>query len=319
MTKMNSPTLFRFRAGSGLGLKSGFTTVEIIVAISILSVISMISYSFMRSGTILTVKSARLNHSHDEVRKSFDRLADHLLAANNVPTLIGTDGLSTTEPAAGLKFDKVIGDPYVLDPPLTAGSITTTTTSIAVWRSTNSVAIAPIPAAGDVLLIPTPTGNIRAQIQTATALPASPSDKTQKITLTFTAAAGKPLTWAANQPQIAKLVRPEAFIVMPVPKKKPTDQDLNELRFYPRFEPMPVLTQPANYKVLSNQIGTQGAEGKPFSIAMVNGGDRLVQSTLRVRDSHNSRSMSGEEQNTYSGYFQLLLNLPSRLRPKTTN
>jgi hypothetical protein len=241
----------------------------------------MISYSFMRSGTILTVKSARLNHSHDEVRKSFDRLADHLLAANNVPTLIGTDGLSTTEPAAGLKFDKVIGDPYVLDPHNASGSISTTTTGISVWRSTDSVAMAPIPAVGDVLLIPTPTGNIRAQIKTATALPAS-ADKTQKITLTFNAAVGKALTWTASQPQVAKLVRPEAFIVMPVKLK---GQDLNELRFYPRFEPIPALTQSANYLVLSNQIGTQGAEGKPFSIAMVNGGDRIVQSTLRVRDS----------------------------------
>ena len=285
--------------------------VEMIVAMSILTVVSLITFSFIRSGMILTLKSTRLNLSHDEVRKSFDRLADHLLAANNVPTLIGTDGQPASEPAAGLRFDKVIGDPYVLDPPTAAGSISTSATGLSVWRSTSSVATAPVPAVGDVLLIPTPTGNIRAQINAVTAH--SVSGATQKITLTFNSAVGKSLTWAANQPQIAKLVRPEAFIVMPVPLK-----GLNELRFYPRFEPIPVLTQPANYIVLSDQIGTEGTEGNPFSILMVNG-DRIVQSTLRVRDSRNSKYMPGEEQNSYSGYFQLLLNLPSRLRPKTTN
>jgi prepilin-type N-terminal cleavage/methylation domain-containing protein len=293
---------------AGLRSMAGFTMVELMVATSVLVVVSAIAFAFMRSGSILTAKSTRLNHSHDELRGSFDRLADHLLAANNVPTLIGTNGVGTTGPAAGLKFDKMVGDPYVLDPPTEAGSLSSTATSLSVWRSTASVATAPIPTIGDVMLIPTPTGNIRARISSVTVH--SLSSATQKITLTFSAALGKSLTWFANQPQITKLVRPEAFIVMPA-------NGLNELRFFPQFEPVPSLSDPSKYTVLTNQVGTSAGEGTPFSVLDMNG-DRIVQSTLRVRDPQYSRYFA-KENNTYSGYFQLLLNLPSRLRPKTTN
>jgi hypothetical protein len=296
-------------ARAGHRSMAGFTTVELMVATSVLVIVSAIAFAFMRSGTILADKSTRLNHSHDELRGSFDRLADHLLAANNVPTLIGTNGLTTTAPAAGLKFDKVVGDPYVLDPPTEAGSLSSTATSVSVWRSTSSVANAPVPRVGDVMLIPTPTGNIRAQISSVAALP--PGVATQKITLNFSAAVGKSLTWLANQPQIAKLVRPEAFIVMPA-------NGLNELRLYPLFEPVPSLSDPSKYTVLTNQVGTSSGEDTPFSVLDING-DRIVQSTLQIRDSQYSKVFANKEQNTYSGYFQLLLNLPSRLRPKTTN
>lgn len=279
------------------------------VASSVLAVVSLVAFAFMRSGTILTAKSTRLNHSHDELRGSFDRLADHLLAANNVATLIGTDGQPTTGPAPGLKFDKVVGDPYVLDPPMLAGSFSSTATSLNVWRSTNLVATAPIPSVGDVMLIPTPTGNVRARIASVTTHAASL--ERQKLTLTFSAALGKSLSWQANQPQIAKVVRPEAFIVMPANGK-------NELRFYPQFEPLPTLSDRSKYIVLTNQVGTSSGESTPFTIAMIND-DRIVQSTLRVRETQYSKFMSQEEENSYSGYFQLLVNLPSRLRPKTTN
>lgn len=291
----------------------GFTIPELIVAMSVLTVISLVAFSFLRSGTILAAKATRMNYSHDELRGSFDRLADHLLAANNVPTLLGTDGLpaSETGQAAGLRFDKVIGDPYVLDSPTLAGSFTATATSLVMWRSTNVVATAPVPSIGDVVIIPTPTGNIRARITAVTAQAVAPTDVKQKLTLTFSSALGKALSWSAGQPQIAKIVRPEAFIVMPAGSK-------NELRFYPQFEPVPSLSDKSKYKVLTNQVGTSTGEGTPFSILNMDG-DRIVQSTLRVRESQYSRSLSDDELNSYSGYFQLLLNLPSRLRPKTTN
>jgi hypothetical protein len=159
------------------------------------------------------------------------------------------------------------------------------------------------------MLIPTPTGNIRARISSVTVH--SASGATQKISLTFSAALGKSLTWFDNQPQIAKLVRPEAFVVMPA-------NGLNELRFYPQFEPTPSLSDHSKYIVLTNQVGTSSGEGTPFSVLDMSG-DRIVQSTLRVRDAQYSAYLASKEKNTYSGYFQLLLSLPSRLRPKTTN
>lgn len=311
MIEMNSKTSSASVVSGSARPAEGFTLVELMVAMSVLVVVTAIAFSFIRSGAILTAKSTGMNHSHNELRASFDRLADHLLSANNVPTLIGTDGLATTGPAAGLKFDKVVGDPYVLDPPEGAGSFSSTATTLSVWRSTNSVATAPIPIVGEVMLIPTPTGIARARISAVTAHAPSSATRTQKLTLTFSSALGKSLSWAAEQPQIAKVVRPEAFIVM-------SSNGRNELRFYPQFEPMPTLSDRSKYKVLTNQIGTSSGENKPFTVIDMEG-DRIVQSTLRVRETQYSAFLSAQEQNSYSGYFQLLLNLPSRLRPKITN
>jgi hypothetical protein len=223
--------------------------------------------------------------------------------------LIGTDGQPTTGSAAGLKFDKIVGDPYVLDPPLTAGSLAAAATSVVVWRSTDAASGAPVPLVGDIIIIQTPSGTIRSRITAINA--GSASGTTQKLTFTLAAAAGKSLSWTANQPQIAKIVRPEAFIVMP-------QGDRNQLRFYPRFDPMPTLSDATQYRVLTDQIGTETGEGTPFTMIDLDG-DRVIQSNLRVRETMFTRALARTETNSYSGYFQLLLNLPSRLRPKTTN
>ena len=147
MTEMKRITCMRPNLKS-LG-RLGFTLPELMVSMSVMAVISIVAFSFLRTGTILTAKATRMNYSHDELRGSFDRLADHLMAANNVATLLGTDGLPVagTGPAAGIKFDKVVGDPYVLDPAATAGSFTATATTLSIWRSTNADVTAPAPSA----------------------------------------------------------------------------------------------------------------------------------------------------------------------------
>lgn len=276
----------------------------------LITVLGLAIYSLARSGTILAAKSTGINRSHTDLRTTFDRAADHLLAANNVATLIGTDGNDVASgPAAGLKFDRVIGYPYVLDPPKTAGTIASTATSVSMWRSTKTDSGAPVPTAGDVLLIPTPTGNMRGQVKTITL--GAINGTTQLVTLTFNNALGKSLSWGADQPQTVKLVRPEAFVVMP-------KGDRNELRYYPQFEPAPSLTDASKYVALTDQVGTQGDEGTPFSITEI-AGDRIVQSTLRIRETQFNRILFNREKNTYSSYFQMLANMPSRLRPRTAN
>jgi hypothetical protein len=134
---------------------------------------------------------------------------------------------------------------------------------------------------------------------------------TQKVTLTFSAAVGKSLTWLANQPQWAKLIRQEAFIVVP-------NGDYNELRYYPSFEPMPVLSNPSNYALLTNQIGTGTGENAPFSIVDVNG-DKIIQANLRVKSTDYNRWLIGRENNEMNTYFRMNFTLASRLRPKTTH
>ena len=285
---------------------AAFTLIETIIYAAMGCVVSLIAYSALRSTAALSVKNTNLNRSHDDLRAAYDRLARHLLSANNVPTLVDTSGATvTTGPAAGFSIDRNLGGPYVLDPPTTAGSLASTATSISVWRSVNQLATAPVPAVGEILLIPTLTGTIRATISSVTQFGAGGG--LQKITLGLSAPVGKSLSWGNNEPQAAKLVRPEAFIVMG-----------GELRYYPFFQPLPSLSDPAKYKLMTDQISTQSGEQTPFDVADFNG-DKIMTSTLQVRERRNARWISDDEANSYNTYFQLHVNLPSRLRPRTTN
>lgn len=285
---------------------SAFTLIELVIYGAMGCIVSLVAYSALRSAAVLAVKNTNLNRSHDDLRSSYDRLARHLLSANNVPTLVDNTGATLASgPAAGFAIDRTLGGPYVLDPPTTAGSIAATATSVSVWRSTDPLATAPVPTVGDILLIPTPSGNIRANVSSVTVFGAGGAS--QKVTLGLTAAVGKALSWGANEPQAGKLVRHEAFIVMG-----------SELHFYGNFEPVPVLTNPANYKLLTDQISTQSGEQTPFDVTDFNG-DKILTSTLQVRERQNAQWINGDESNSYNTYFQLHVNLPSRLRPRTTN
>jgi hypothetical protein len=176
-----------------------------------------------------------------------------------------------------------------------------------VWLSTASLARAPIPQIGEILIIPTANGNIRASVAGVSPSSVAIDGTPKKITLTFTAPVGKALSWGANEPQSAKLVRPEAFIVQGA-----------ELRYYPVFQPLPDLTNPANYRMLTDQISTQSGDQTPFDVSDFSG-DKILTSTLQVRERRNAMWIQDDETNSYNTYFQLHVNLPSRLRPRTTN
>ena len=285
---------------------AAFSLIELIIYAAMGVVVSFISYSALRSSAVLAVKNTNLNRSHDDLRSAYDRLARHLLSANNVPLLINTSGAEvTTGPAAGFSFDRNIGGPYILHPPTAAGSLAATSSTAVFCFSTSALARTPIPKVGEIMIIPTGSGNIRASIAAVSSATAGSEANTQKVTVTFTAPVGKTLTWGANEPQAAKLIRPEAFIVMG-----------GELRYYPIFQPLPVLTNSANYRMLTDQISTQSGEQTPFDIADFNG-DRILTSTLQVRERKNAAWIQGDEANSYNTYFQLHVNLPSRLRPRT--
>lgn len=287
---------------------AAFSLIELIIYAAMGVVVSFVSYSALRSAAVLSVKNTNLNRSHDDLRSAYDRLARHLLSANNVPTLVNTSGATvTTGPAAGFSFDRNIGGPYVLDPPNAAGSLASTSSTLSVWLSTSSLARAPIPRAGEIMIIPTASGNIRASVSTVTPSSVTYDGTPKKITITFTAPVGKSLSWGANEPQSAKLVRPEAFIVMGP-----------ELRYYPIFQPLPNLNDATKYRMLTDQISTQAGEQLPFEITDFNG-DRILTSTLQVRERRNAMWIQGDETNSYNTYFQLHVNLPSRLRPRTDN
>lgn len=323
---------------------AGFTLIEFGIYATIAIVASAAVLSFVVSGLTLSTKNSNLNRSHDDLRLAFDRLAYHLSAANNVPTLINTSGTTVsgpvtaittpvagwrTGPAAGFKFDRIVGDTYLVqsnEPTSTAtlaGSLTSSATTAPVWIARNGLTHIPnlrpesgtdVSSEGYVFILPLSNGsNLRLRINNVTAN--STTTDREKLTFTFATPVGQTVTWAANQPQIAKVVRSEAFLVMPVDTPEGVK---NELRYYRKFEPVPNLNDASKYVVLCDQIGTKATEGTPFYIVEYNG-DRYVESTLRVRERATSGGTVSEVNSDFYTFFQLHVNLPSRLRPRTTN
>jgi type II secretory pathway pseudopilin PulG len=326
--------------------QSAFTMVELSIYMLIGVVLGAVSLSFLITSATLATKNSNLNRSHEDLRLAFDRMAHQVAAANNVATLIDTTGATVTSPtvnittpmagtltgpAAGFKFDQVIAEPYVLESPqtannpLAAGTIASTTTTINVFYAKNQLthvahltqtaSAADVSAEGFILLIPQPDGsNIRWQIASVGARTSSGS-YWYKLPLTFSAPIGKTISWSVNQPQMVKIVRNEAFLVMK--NFDAQGNEFRELRYYKDFEPMPVLSDKTKYVVLCDQIGVKAGEDTPFSVVNY-GGDKMIQSTLRVRERANKKWIEEETNGTFYTYFQLLVNLPSRFRPRTT-
>lgn len=342
--------------------QAGFTLIELSIYMLLVAVLSAVAFSFLLSGSTLATKNSNLNRSHEDLRLAFDRMAHQVASANNVATLIDTAGAAVTSPvvnittpmvgtltgpAAGFKFDQVVAEPYVLqapgdttNDPLAAGSIPSTATSINVFypkfalthaaHLTNTPAVATdVSAQGLILLISQPDGSyIRWQIAQVGVRDSS-NAKWHKVPLTFSNQIGKQITWSAKQPQMVKIVRNEAFLVMDLKDASGNnvlDRNKNiirELRYFKDFEPMPNLNDASKYVVLCNQIGVKDDEKTPFAILEING-DKIVQSTLRVRERDNTANgnvnqmgAGGESNANFYTYFQLLVNLPSRFRPRT--
>src|SRR5262245_51418874 len=103
---------------------AGLTLVELVMYCLLAGAVGLIVYGTLRTSSTLSTKNASLNRSHDELRSALDRLASNLRMARNVPTLLNTSGaVVSSGPAAGVRYDRILGEPYVLDPVMTAGSM----------------------------------------------------------------------------------------------------------------------------------------------------------------------------------------------------
>jgi hypothetical protein len=289
---------------------TGITIIEMLMYCMLAVIVGAVVYNTLRTGSSLSAKNAALNRSHDDLRGALDRLANNLRMARNVPTLLDSSGsVVSTGPAAGLRYDRIIGEPYAVEPVLTAGNLTAAQNTLDVYRSTIAVGTPPIPQINDLFLLDTPTGQIRVRITSVTTQP--PSAGTQRISLTFASGLGQVLKWGANQPQWGRIVRQEAFIVMAGAGGK------NELRFYPSFEPMPTLSDTSKYTVITNQVGPGTGEATPFDVQTVNG-DKIIQANVRIQNRDYNRWLSNKQNNELNTYFRMNLSMTSRLRPKST-
>jgi len=286
-------------------LHAAFTLTEMMVALGVGVVVSLLAYAYLRTSTLLVAKNISMNLSNNDLRGSIDQMGDRVQGAVNVPVLINTAGAVTAAPSAGVYYDRLLGDPYIVTHPGGNG-LTAAATSVTVTRSTDVYASPPIPQAGDVLVIDGAPTTLRPRVSSVTTFAAGAN--LQGITITLTAALGAVINWDSAQPKTSKLIRREALIVMPAGTRP-------QLRRYHSFETTTNLNDPATYAVISRAVGNQGAEVTPFSIVTA-GLDRLLSIDFRVRTAAFDQVMMGKEINDFSSYMRVQGVVPSRQRPK---
>ncbi len=283
----------------------GFTLVELLTAMTVGLVVSGLAFSYLRTGTILLAKNVTTNFTNNEVRGSLDQIADRIQSAVTVPVLINTSGAETTSPAAGVYYDRLLGEPYVVSHPGGSGLVASAT-SVVLQRSTNAYASPPIPEVGDVVVIDNPDATLRPRISAVNA--GTISAGLQSFTLTLAASLGTAITWEASQVKTAKLIRREALIMMPAGSRY-------QLRRYGSYETTTNLNDATKYAVISRHAGNLGTEMTPFSITEA-GLDKLLNIDFRVRASGFENVLQNKEVSSFSNYMRVQCMIPSRQRPK---
>ena len=287
--------------------KSGLTLVELLIYLGISAMISAVTYSFLTGASTLYAKNMSIVHSHTNLRSTLDRLTNNLQQAYSLPVLIDTSGNASVAPAAGLYYDRYVGDPYVVANSSGTG-LPSTATTVIITCSTVALASPPAPKTGDAILISDPNGNVRGLVSSVATGAYDAVNKRQPYTLTLAAALGKAISWSAPEIRTASLLHREAFLVIPRSTQ-------SEFRFYPNFEPVPTISNPANYTVVSNQLSILAGETTPFSLDVV-GLDRIVRASLFARCTDYSVWLNNKQANEFNTFVRLNAVLASRLRPR---
>ena len=272
--------------------RQAFTLIEILVGAAISSVLAVGVFALMNAGMILSAKNLSLNLTSNSMRSALDRVEQVVQLGDTTDSLsraqlINTSGtVVATGPAAGVKFDRAIGSPYVVT--VSGGSIPSSTTSLTLTRSTHSVATAPVPKVGDVVRIATTAESLRPRIQSVTQ--GAISSLRQPCTVTFEAPLGTAMTVSSGTIVSARLIRNVAFLVMPAGGKP-------ELRYYDSFDTTTNLNDSTKYVVVTDQIATASDDVTPFSLTTTS-----VNFSLRVRASENDRGMRGRQLDQFNTY-----------------
>lgn len=326
--------------------RGGFTLVEISIAMVVLTIVGGIAYSVLMNSTTLLAKNVSLNSSNIIVRSALDRIYSEINQAYCFPTtnpaipkppglLINADGTPapSSEPAAGIIFDRYVGGPYIVGNPGTG--LPATTTSFNLYYSWDPLANPPVPVANDVVIM---DGSTRALVAASPApvasttltgpvpVPAPTPGKMVTVTLqntlgTYTIPAGTGISWSPTSQQTAYVLHRKAFVVVPVSGVS----GRAELRMYPNAEIVTNYDDPTKYVVLTREIGTQtrtnspfetGAgtryENRPFSIYTSNGASYLS-IALRVEDQQFNKRLASQQ----AKEFNTFLRVDAMLRPRS--
>lgn len=124
---------------------SGFTLVEVMVAVAALSMVFAVMYTLLTFGLTLFVKNVAVNMAHQQARNGLMRVSRDIHRSVSIPKLIDENmqPISGNGPAAGVSFQVVAKGPFKIknDP--------TSPTLIQLERNPPQ----PIPEVGDHLIV----------------------------------------------------------------------------------------------------------------------------------------------------------------------
>lgn len=281
---------------------TGFTLIEMLIAMVGVAIVGGMAYTALTSGMLLFAKNISLNMSNADTRGALDRMVQEIQRAHAMPTLINANGSSAAgaASAAGVVFDKYLGGPYVLQHPGGTG-LGTTATGFQMWRSTHPLASPPVPVNGDMILID--GSSVTPRVSAATAGSVQP-DQRQLLSVSLQSPLGAPVSWLASSTQPASLLRRTAFIVA-------SANGRNELRLYPSISPATSYDNPAQFVVITRDVGVSPGEGLPFSRTTIEG-KPFIRIALRVQNRDYDKVLAGKEGNEANTYMRI----DSLIRPK---
>ena len=111
---------------------AGFTIAEIMIAVAIVGVVSMVMYTLLNSGMNLFARNVAVNMAHQQARNGLMRVGRDLRQAVSIPKLVDADlqAVIGSGPAAGITFQIVTNGPFeVINDPTSPNLIQIGTTN----------------------------------------------------------------------------------------------------------------------------------------------------------------------------------------------
>lgn len=268
----------------------GYTIAELTIAAGLAVVVSGFIATFLSTTTLLYAKNASTNLTHQSIRSSLDKMVQDVTAANGAIKLITPTGVSVAAgSAAGMRFDVLRGNPFVVLPTSAGAGLPAGTTTLVLQRSTDGMASPAKPELGDVLLI---DGATDKRLLVQSSIYGSTSGSVQNISVTLQAPLATAIPWTAAATKVARNVRPVAYVVVPSGSN-------NELRYFWGCEGVTNLaTASTFYRVIVN-VGLMAGDETPFSFVPAQGGT-FLRTVLRVRSDRYDTRLANKEANKFS-------------------
>ncbi len=282
---------------------SGFSLVETLMGAAAAMIIGVGVFSILNTGMMLSARNLAMNSTNNSLRDALDRAENLLQQADSMPTLITTSGASTSGSAAGIRFDRFVGAPYVIT--ITAAGLPSGTTSLNLERSTDALASPPVPVIGDIICIDGEAATLRPRVSAVNE--GTPNALLRQTIATSLAASLGSTVSGSSTTLTAKLVRQVALIVMPNGSKR-------ELRYYPSYDLTTSLNDATKYTVLTDQVGLQSDDATPFSL-ITNQTKSFVNMSFRVRANRFDQRLLGKQSDQFNTFSRIDVQIRPKVNP----